>query len=138
MRLLERVPFAPWCLARHIADARARLDDRSFAEAWTEGHTLMTAAGSRSEGENTLRELSIVTGALIARRPAGLGAACRLTPRERDVLRLVASGLTNAAVASNLVISPLTVNAHLRSIYRKLEVKTRSGATRQAVMLGLV
>jgi predicted ATPase/DNA-binding CsgD family transcriptional regulator len=70
---------------------------------------------------------------------AGVVAGTRngLTLREADVLRLVASGLTNGEVAGALVVSERTVHAHLRSIYRKLEVTTRSGATRYAVEHGL-
>jgi predicted ATPase/DNA-binding CsgD family transcriptional regulator len=56
-----------------------------------------------------------------------------LTLRERDVLRLVAQGLTNAQVAERLVISPRTVNFHLTSIYSKLQVSSRSAATRYAL-----
>jgi predicted ATPase/class 3 adenylate cyclase/DNA-binding NarL/FixJ family response regulator len=51
-----------------------------------------------------------------------------LTAREIAVLRLVAQGLTDAQVAERLVISPRTVNAHLRSIYSKLDVTTRTAA----------
>jgi DNA-binding NarL/FixJ family response regulator len=50
-----------------------------------------------------------------------------------EVLRLVALGLTNPQIAEKLVISPQTVHAHLRSIYSKLGVTTRSAATRFAV-----
>ena len=60
-----------------------------------------------------------------------------LTERESEVLRLVARGLTNAEVAGHLILSPLTINAHLRSIYGKLGVNTRSAATRYAVDHGL-
>jgi DNA-binding NarL/FixJ family response regulator len=61
-----------------------------------------------------------------------------LTEREIDVLRLVAQGLTNAEIAARLVLSPLTVNAHLRSIYSKLDVTSRASATRFAVEHRLV
>jgi DNA-binding CsgD family transcriptional regulator len=61
-----------------------------------------------------------------------------LTAREVDVLRLVAEGLTDAQVAEKLVISPRTVQAHLSSIYSKLQVGSRSAATRFAVDQGLV
>lgn len=61
-----------------------------------------------------------------------------LTRREIDVLRLVAGGLTNAQVAARLSLSPLTVNAHLRTIYGKLGVTSRVAATRYAVARGLV
>lgn len=56
-----------------------------------------------------------------------------LTKREIEVLRLVARGMSNAEVASALMISPLTVNVHLRSIYRKLDVSSRTAATRLAI-----
>jgi len=59
--------------------------------------------------------------------PAGL------TVREVEVLRLVASGLTNAQIAQQLVISTRTVNAHMRSIYNKLEISSRTAATRFAI-----
>ena len=52
-----------------------------------------------------------------------------LTERELEVLRLVARGLSNAQVAELLVISPRTVNAHLRSIYSKLGITSRHAAT---------
>jgi predicted ATPase/serine/threonine protein kinase/DNA-binding CsgD family transcriptional regulator len=56
-----------------------------------------------------------------------------LTVREVEVLRLVAQGLTDVQVADQLVISPRTVNGHLRSIYSKIGVTSRSAATRYAV-----
>jgi DNA-binding NarL/FixJ family response regulator len=56
-----------------------------------------------------------------------------LTAREVEVLRLVAQGLTDAQVAEHLVISPRTVNGHLRSIYSKIAVTSRSAATRYAL-----
>ena len=52
-----------------------------------------------------------------------------LTERELEVLRLVARGLTDAQVAEILVISPRTVNAHLRTIYSKLNITSRHAAT---------
>jgi DNA-binding NarL/FixJ family response regulator len=61
-----------------------------------------------------------------------------LTPRELEVVGLVAEGLTDAQVAERLFVSLRTVNAHLRSIYRKLDVRSRSAATRYAVEQGLV
>jgi len=56
-----------------------------------------------------------------------------LTTREVEVLRLVAQGLSDVQVAEQLVISPRTVHAHLSSIYSKLDITSRSAATRYAV-----
>jgi predicted ATPase/DNA-binding CsgD family transcriptional regulator/transcriptional regulator with XRE-family HTH domain len=58
------------------------------------------------------------------------GPLAELSPRELDVLRLVAEGLPDKEVAERLVISPRTVNAHLTSIYSKLGVNSR-----RAIML---
>jgi ATP/maltotriose-dependent transcriptional regulator MalT len=64
--------------------------------------------------------------------PAGL------TPREVEVLRLVASGLTNIEAADRLTVSRHTINMHLRSIYSKLAVTSRLAATRVAIAEGIV
>lgn len=56
-----------------------------------------------------------------------------LTPREFEVLHLVAKGWSNAQVAQALTITPRTVNAHLTAIYGKLGVTSRAGAIRYAL-----
>jgi DNA-binding NarL/FixJ family response regulator len=60
-----------------------------------------------------------------------------LTAREAEVLTLVARGLTDAQVAAELVLSRRTVHAHLRAVYRKLDVGSRHAATRWAQEHGL-
>lgn len=66
-------------------------------------------------------------GALQARTPilANRGPAMLLSPREREVSMLAASGLSDNDIATRLVLSVRTVHAHLRSSYRKLGVTTR-------------
>ena len=49
------------------------------------------------------------------------------------MLRLVTQGMTDAQVADQLVLSPRTVQGHLRSIYNKINVNSRNAATRYAV-----
>jgi len=61
-----------------------------------------------------------------------------LTTREVEILRLVTSGLTNRQLAEQLGVSTRTVDAHLRSIYAKLGIKSRSAATRYAIENHLV
>jgi predicted ATPase/DNA-binding CsgD family transcriptional regulator len=73
-----------------------------------------------------------------ARSSTSADATEGLTAREIEVLALVAEGLTDAEVAERLVVSIRTVHAHLRSIYRKLDVRTRSAATRYALEHDLV
>ena len=55
-----------------------------------------------------------------------------LTEREREVLDLLAQGLTNKEIAENLVITTNTVKRHLKAIFEKLDVHTRSAATAKA------
>jgi ATP/maltotriose-dependent transcriptional regulator MalT len=55
-----------------------------------------------------------------------------LTPRELQVLRLVAAGETNKAIASNLVLSERTVDRHVSNIFTKLSVSSRTAATAYA------
>ena len=61
-----------------------------------------------------------------------------LSTREREVLRLVAEGLTDPEVAERLYLSPRTVNHHLSSIYRKLGVPSRAAAAKEASKRGLI
>jgi DNA-binding CsgD family transcriptional regulator len=70
--------------------------------------------------------------AALETNPAGLSA------REAEVLRLVATGLTNAEVAEKLFLSSRTVDWHLGSIYRKLGIHSRAEATRFASEHGLL
>jgi non-specific serine/threonine protein kinase len=61
-----------------------------------------------------------------------------LTPREREVLGLLAEGMSNPAIAEALYISQRTVTTHLSRLYAKLDVSTRSEAIAHAVRMGLV
>ena len=61
-----------------------------------------------------------------------------LTLRESDVLRLLTRGLSSALIAEQLFISLTTVNSHIRTIYNKLGVSSRSAATRYALEHRLV
>ena len=61
-----------------------------------------------------------------------------LTPREVDVLRLVANGCTYSQAAQQLGISPHTVVTHIKNAYRKLDVHSAAAAVMRAVQLGLL
>lgn len=67
-----------------------------------------------------------------------LQESCALSPRERDVLRLVVDGKSNAAIARELVISPHTVRNHVSSILLKLRADSRLEAAVHAVRHALV
>jgi DNA-binding NarL/FixJ family response regulator len=71
-------------------------------------------------------------------RPRGSGAAGGLTARELEVLRLVAAGKTNRAIAEDLVLSEKTIARHVANIFAKLGVSSRAAATAFAYENGLV
>jgi DNA-binding NarL/FixJ family response regulator len=60
-----------------------------------------------------------------------------LSPREREVLALIARGATNKEIADDLYLSPHTVKDHTSALYRKLEVRNRAEAVQRAERLGL-
>jgi DNA-binding CsgD family transcriptional regulator len=66
------------------------------------------------------------------RRPAPATSAHGLTARELEVLRLVATGMTNKAIAAQLFVSERTVDRHVSNIYSKLGVSSRAAATASA------
>jgi DNA-binding NarL/FixJ family response regulator len=78
--------------------------------------------------------------ARLDRLAGGAGAAgpSGLTRRELQVLRLVAAGLTNRAIAAELVISQRTVDRHVSNIFAKLGVTSRAAATARAYERQLV
>ena len=110
-----------------VAAARAGLGEEAFAAAWAEGRAM------------TLEEAVAYALEEEPEEPAAPPPShhAGLTARELEVLRLVARGLTNAQVARELFLSPRTVSAHLRSVYHKLGVGSRSAAVRFAVERGL-
>jgi DNA-binding NarL/FixJ family response regulator len=77
-----------------------------------------------------------------ARRPAASGAVpvglVGLTPRETEVLRAVARGLSNADIARELVVSDATVKTHLARVFTKLDLHDRAQAVVVAYESGLV
>jgi DNA-binding CsgD family transcriptional regulator len=76
--------------------------------------------------------------AAVRTRLASARSESDLTARELEVLRLAAQGLTDAQIGERLFISHRTVGQHLRSVYGKLEVRSRAAATRYAVEHRLV
>ena len=60
-----------------------------------------------------------------------------LSPRELEVLQLVAAGATNGEIARKLWVTEQTVKFHLSNIYRKLDVANRTEASRYAHLNGL-
>jgi NarL family two-component system response regulator LiaR len=76
--------------------------------------------------------------ALVQSTSQPVPASDDLTERERDVLRLMVEGLSNAEIAERLVVSPSTVKFHIANIFSKLGVDNRVSAVSLALQRKLV
>jgi predicted ATPase/DNA-binding CsgD family transcriptional regulator len=119
-------------LEARLADLdRQRLRAAMGAEAFQAGYT-----AGRTLDPRVLAELGRTAR---PPRPAGSGdAVTALTPRELDVLKLVAQGLSNSDIARRLVLSEHTVHRHLANILRKLGLSSRAAAAAWGARTGLV
>jgi predicted ATPase/DNA-binding CsgD family transcriptional regulator len=116
-----------------VAGTRLRLGEKAWALAWEEGQAMTPEQALAFQAE--LPASTQATPLPLRSSPAYPDG---LTAREVEVLQSVSQGLTDAQVADKLVISPRTVQGHLRSIYNKINVSSRSAATRYAVEHKLV
>ncbi len=144
VRLIERLRGRSMCVVATVFDDDAHLFPALHAGA--EGYVL------KDQGPDALAEMlrGIAAGQpplspSIARRllrhftpAAPAPAETDLTPRETEVLRLTAKGMTRQEVAQALGISAHTVAGYLKEVYRKLAVSSRAEAALEAVRRGLV
>ena len=113
--------------------ARAQLGAPAFAAAWQEGRTMTPGQALAAQGR-VISPPPILAGLLSTSPPKTSPASpSGLTAREVEVLRLLAQGMTNPQIAKRLILSSHTVHAHVRSIYTKLDVNSRSSVTRYAI-----
>lgn len=122
-------------------------DKSSAAAAWRLGCRAMLSR--QSDEEQLAAALAAVAGGLAVfspslveslqspARPSG-ATASDLTPRESEVLALLAEGLTNKAIAQRLTISEHTVKFHVNAILGKLDAQSRTDAVVRATRLGLI
>jgi non-specific serine/threonine protein kinase len=123
----------------YLVEARSQLEEGAWTAAWEEGRAMSMEAtleyALSEEEPSTITSSAAPTEQLstpVSEHPAGL------TPREAEVLGLVAEGLTNPQVAQKLFLSPRTVQRHLNSVYRKLGVNSRTAATHHALVHDLL
>jgi predicted ATPase/DNA-binding CsgD family transcriptional regulator len=109
---------------------RTQLGEQVFLDAWNEGKTMTIDQLLDVQERSLLFPANLPQEEHPANKPV---AALPLTAREVEVLCLVAQGYTSAQIAEQLVITTLTVNSHVRSIYTKLGITTRAAATRYAI-----
>ncbi|HEY2507371.1 MAG TPA: tetratricopeptide repeat protein [Streptosporangiaceae bacterium] len=127
LRLQAGLPPAPGARTQRLLDAAAGLGEPATARLWAAG-TAMPAADAvqlalsvPGDGEAAA---PVRTDALA--RPSADGPAGLLTQREREVVTLLGAGLSNRAIASELVISPATAARHVANILAKLGFSSRS------------
>ncbi len=136
LRESRSVVIPPAMYERMVAVARSQLGEPAFEEARARGRT-MTAAQALASPEAFIPQAPQQAQAAPSSAPTAptchLSSPVGLTAREMEVLRLLAQGFTSAQIAEQLVIGVVTVNFHVRSIYSKLGVNSRSAATRYAL-----
>jgi predicted ATPase/DNA-binding NarL/FixJ family response regulator/transcriptional regulator with XRE-family HTH domain len=114
-------------LERRVPKLRASLSEAAAEAVWAQGQTMLLEAAI----DEALSARALVGESSAERLPAGL------SQREAQVLRLVAEGKTNHAIATELVLSDKTVKRHLGNIFSKLGVSSRSAATAFALRAGI-
>jgi DNA-binding NarL/FixJ family response regulator len=121
-----------------LSAARARLaegralaaagDRRAAVEALTAAESALDGFGAIRRRDEAVRELRRLGHRVL--RPAREPGHGPLTAREQQIAELVAAGRTNREIAEQLVLSPRTIEAHLRTIYGKLGLRSRVELTR--------
>jgi DNA-binding NarL/FixJ family response regulator len=128
---------APYIAARlRVLMARACRDlgDEEGVELELDAaHSVFERLSAKPDLE-ALAELRVRSQASPRRRPSPHG----LTPRELDVLRLLADGKTNRAIAEALGLSGKTIDRHVENIFGKIDVSSRAAATAFAYREGLL
>jgi DNA-binding NarL/FixJ family response regulator len=100
---------------------------------------IVAAVRMAADGSGTLsRELATSMLAEVQRTSRAPASEVVISPREEEVLQLVADGLSLPEVAAALFISAKTVKNHLGSIYEKLDARDRTQAVLRAVRMGIV
>ncbi|HMQ30786.1 MAG TPA: LuxR C-terminal-related transcriptional regulator [Chloroflexaceae bacterium] len=141
--IYHHAPLAPKTYAQIVPYVRVvhgRLGQAAFGAAWRDGERLsfeqaiaLGAQGGAAEAPPPATSALPAVGEPTPRRGPD-----ELSARELEILRLLAAGLTNKAIAERLMMSVNTVHSHVKSIFGKLGVTTRAAATRAALARGLV
>jgi len=139
LRESSSVPIPADLYERMLRVVRSQLGESAFAQALAEGRT-MTPSQALASPERFLppveQQLPLpqtASSSSPTAPPCHPVYPAGLTAREVEVLRLLAQGMTNPQIAERLILSLHTVNAHVRSIYTKLDLNSRSAVTRYAL-----
>jgi serine/threonine-protein kinase PknK len=105
--------------------ARTRLGEEAFEMAWAEGRS-MTLEGAIEYALSSEEETTLPTVFAPEEQPLAAEPSDKLTRREREIATLVARGLTNRQIASELSISEHTASTHVARILKKLGLQSRA------------
>ena len=130
------VPIDRTAYESAVVLTRTQLGKDAFAAQWIEGRRL--SLEQLLTDQESLSTIRLVCSTQPSVTMPSSSSDMRLTPREMDVLRLLTQGLTSVQIAEQLIISVVTVNFHVRSVYSKLGVRSRGAATRYAMEHRLV
>jgi len=125
-------PRHPARYEQAVANARAGLGDDAFAAAWAAGRAMPL------EDAITTALAAISQASAAESPPSPAPAACGLSPREREVLALIAERLTDTEIGARLFISPRTASRHVANLFAKLGANSRREALAAAARHGLV
>ena len=129
-------PFEAAQARIELATSLAALGRGELAEhEATAARDRLVALGAEAAAARAARLLEGSTDGRRGDDGSGLSA---LTPREREVLALVAEGLTNRRIAERLVVSEHTVHRHVTNLLRKLDLPSRTAAAARAVSSGML
>jgi DNA-binding NarL/FixJ family response regulator len=127
--------------ARILAAAdcyRTSIEERPHRPAKDAADAARALGREATAGRLDARAVDAVLAAAGQRTPRPVGGPAGLTPREVEVIGLLASGRTNRQVARALGVTAKTVGNHVEHIYAKIGVGTRAAATLFAMEHGLV
>jgi DNA-binding CsgD family transcriptional regulator/Tfp pilus assembly protein PilF len=118
-------------LRMRFQQVRDELGEDTYVAEWETGRSLPF--------EHAVEEgIALADAALASHRPTPTPAITGLSPREVDVLRLLADGQADKAIANELFISPRTASSHVAAIIAKLGVDSRTAAVALALRSGIV
>ena len=128
-RLREIAPYTPilifsWDLDLQVGKSAFQAGVHGFIHAKMQTSQIVNVVSLASSGEVVLPK-GLLRGLVAEETPAGAAA---LTSRQREILALVAEGMTNAQIAKRLYLSEFTIKQHLRHAYKLLKVRNRTQA----------
>jgi predicted ATPase/DNA-binding CsgD family transcriptional regulator len=123
------IPLAETLVHEALVVARSALPEASYAAAWAAGRALSL--------DEAIAQALLVSSAPMPEQSPLTNRGTTLSPREREVLRLIAAGDTSKEIARALGTSVTTVERHITHLYEKIGVRGRAEATAYALRHGL-